>query len=125
MIYYNNYCTNYFTNKINFIKIIKHYSNNYSFKNYKILIMLDSKKLERFARYLNKTLPETICHLTDDLDSKIKKILITQLSCIDFITKDEFNIQNQNISDIQEKLKKIEKRLKILESIANNKLEKN
>lgn len=86
--------------------------------------MLDSKKFEKFARYLNKTLPKTICNLTDGLDNKIKKIIITQLNHIDFITKDEFNFQTQNLSEIKEQLKQIEKRLKILESITNKKTEK-
>lgn len=87
--------------------------------------MLNSKKFEKFTQYLHKTLPKTIYNLTDDLDSKIKKILITQLDCMDFISKDEFNIHKKNLLEIQEKIKKMEKQLKNLESKINYELKKN
>lgn len=81
--------------------------------------MLDSKKIERFARYLHKSVPKFIHDFTYDLDIQIKKILKKQISCMNLINRDEFDIQTEILFKTQEKLTQLETRLKILESINN------
>lgn len=87
--------------------------------------MLSSKKFEKLTRYLNKTLPKSICHLTDDLDIKIRTILHNQLSRMNFVTTDEFDIQKQAIHEVQKKLNQLEKRLRMLEDSFNEKSQHN
>lgn len=79
--------------------------------------MFNSKKFEKFTRYLNKSIPKTIYDLTYDLDTKIKNILIEQLKNLNFIKKDELDLQIQNLSKIQKKTELLEEKIKILESM--------
>lgn len=83
--------------------------------------MLDPKKIEKFARYLHESVPKVIHNFTCDLDMRIRKILQKQISYMNFINRDEFDMQTQVLFKTQEKLKQLENRLKIIESI--NKLQ--
>lgn len=109
---------NYFTKKIKSININQYKLNNYNFKT-KAFIMFNSKKFEKFTRYLNKSIPKTIHDLTYDLDIKIKTILKEQLKRINFIKKDELDLQTQKLSKIQKKIELLEEKIKILETDSN------
>lgn len=100
---------------MNFVKINNLLINIYTLKMCEI--MFDSKKLEKFARYLHESIPKIIHDLTFNLDVKIKKILKKQISCMNFINKDEFDMQAHILFKTQEKIKKLEKRIEKLESI--------
>lgn len=77
--------------------------------------------IEKFTRYINESIPKIVHDLTYDLDLKIKNALKRQISCLNFVNRDEFDIQMQIVCKTQEKIEDLEKRLKKLESI--NKLD--
>lgn len=87
--------------------------------------MLDPKKIGRFARYLNESIPKAINDLKCDLDQKIKKILRTQINSMNLVDKEEFDLYTDILFKTQEKLQQIELKLKKLESTCICKLNNN
>lgn len=83
--------------------------------------MLDFKKIEKFARNLHESVPKIIQDFTYDLDTKIHKILHNQINRMNFISREEFNLQSQILLKTQEQLKQLEIKLKILEKKYKNK----
>lgn len=79
--------------------------------------MLDPKKIEKFARYLHNSAPKIIHNFTYNFDLKIKKILQKQINRMNFVDRDEFDMQTKILFETQEKLQKLEKRLKNLENL--------
>ncbi|ADV33475.1 conserved hypothetical protein [Candidatus Blochmanniella vafra str. BVAF] len=87
--------------------------------------MLDLKTIAKFTRYINEYVHKIISGLTCDLDSKIQQILQNQLDYMDFVNREEFDIQSQVLLEIQQKINELEKKVQILESIYQHKLKKN
>lgn len=78
--------------------------------------MIDTKKIEQFAKYLHESVPKIIHDFACNLDSKIYKILQNQINRMNFVNRDEFDIHAQILFQTQEKIKKLEIKLKTLES---------
>lgn len=77
--------------------------------------MLNFKKIEEFARSLHESTPKIIKDFTYNLDNKIHKILNNQIKRMHFVNREEFNLQSQILLKTQEKIEKLEKKIKILE----------
>ncbi|MDG6882383.1 MULTISPECIES: ubiquinone biosynthesis accessory factor UbiK [Pasteurellaceae] len=73
--------------------------------------MLDPKKLENIAQQLHNSLPQGLKNVGSDLEEKFKQILQAQLSKLDVVTREEFDVQSQVLLRTREKLNELEKRL--------------
>lgn len=78
--------------------------------------MIDTKKIEKLARQVRNALPQSIRNLGDDAEQKIRQVLQTQLTKLDLISRDEFDVQTQVLVRTREKLAQLEKRLSDLET---------
>jgi BMFP domain-containing protein YqiC len=77
--------------------------------------MLDPKKLEELARQLSEAVPPGVKSMAEGAEAKVKQILQAQLSRLDFVSREEFDIQSQVLIRTREKLEALEARLAELE----------
>lgn len=78
--------------------------------------MIDPKKIEQIARQVHESMPKGIRDLGDDVEKKVRQILQSQLTRLDMVSREEFDIQTQVLLRTREKLALIEQRLTQLES---------
>lgn len=78
--------------------------------------MLNPKNLESIAQQLHNALPQPLKNLGTDLEEKFKQILQAQLTKLDVVTREEFDVQSQVLLRTREKLNELEKRLDTLVS---------
>ena len=78
--------------------------------------MLDPKKLEEIAKQISDSIPPGVRSMAEEAESKVKQILQSQLSKLDLVTREEFDVQTQVLIRTREKLEAMEKRIAALES---------
>lgn len=76
--------------------------------------MLSPKKIEHVIQQIQDNLPKGIKTLGQDAEAKIKQVLQAQLSKLDVVTREEFDVQTQVLMRTREKLSELEKRLEEL-----------
>ena len=57
--------------------------------------MLDPKKLEELAKQIADAVPPGVKNMAEGAESRVKTVLQSQLSKLDLVTREEFNIQSQ------------------------------
>lgn len=77
--------------------------------------MLDPKKLEEIAQQISDALPPGVKTMATEAESKVKQVLQSQLSKLDLVTREEFDVQTQVLIRTREKLTALEARLDELE----------
>ncbi|MCW8091166.1 ubiquinone biosynthesis accessory factor UbiK [Alteromonas sp. ASW11-130] len=77
--------------------------------------MLDPKKLEELAKQIAGAVPPGVRNMAEEAEGKIKHILQSQLSKLDLVTREEFDVQSQVLIRTREKLELMEARLAALE----------
>lgn len=77
--------------------------------------MLDPKKLEELAKSISNAIPPGVKSMADEAEGKIKQVLQTQLNKLDFVSREEFDVQSQVLIRTREKLEALEARLAALE----------
>ena len=77
--------------------------------------MLDPKKLEEIAKQISESVPPGVKSMAEGAEAKVKQILQAQLSRLDFVSREEFDIQSQVLIRTREKLEALEARLAELE----------
>lgn len=82
--------------------------------------MLNPKKLEEIAKQISDAVPPGVRNMAGEAESKIKHILQAQLSKLDLVTREEFDVQNQVLIRTREKVDALEKRLDALLSEQTN-----
>lgn len=80
--------------------------------------MIDSKKIEQLARQVHESMPKGIREFGDDVEKKIRQVLQAQLTRMDLVNREEFDVQTQVLLRTREKLSALEQRLATLESRA-------
>ena len=78
--------------------------------------MIDSKKIEQLARQVHEAMPKGIRDLGDDIEKKIRQVLQAQLTRMELVNREEFDVQTQVLLRTREKLAALEQRLAQLES---------
>lgn len=78
-------------------------------------MVLDPKKLEEIANKVADIIPPGVKQVADDIDSKVKQVLQHQLSRLDFVSREEFDVQTSVLQRTREKLIALEARLDELE----------
>lgn len=77
--------------------------------------MLDPKKLEEIAKNISNAIPPGFKNMADEAEGKIKQVLQAQLNKLDFVSREEFDVQSQVLIRTREKLEALEARLAALE----------
>ncbi|MFT4811248.1 MAG: BMFP domain-containing protein YqiC [Paraglaciecola sp.] len=80
--------------------------------------MLNPKKLEEIAKQISDAVPPGMKTMAEDAEAKVKQVLQSQLSRLDFVSREEFDIQSQVLMRTREKLDALETRLDKLEKPA-------
>ncbi|GAA5218653.1 accessory factor UbiK family protein [Corallincola platygyrae] len=80
--------------------------------------MINPSKLEEIAKQISGALPPGVKAFADEFEAKTKQVLQAQLSKLDLVTREEFDVQTQVLLRTREKLTALEQRLTELE--ANN-----
>lgn len=78
--------------------------------------MIDPKKIEQIARQVNESMPKGLRDLGEDVEKKIRQVLQSQLTRLDLVSREEFDVQTQVLLRTREKLALLEQRLNDLES---------
>jgi BMFP domain-containing protein YqiC len=77
---------------------------------------LNSSGLDELARRLADSVPESLRAIGKDLESNFKAVLQAQLSRLDLVTRQEFDVQAAILERTRSKLGEMEARLKDVEA---------
>ena len=66
--------------------------------------MLDPKKLEDLAKQIADAVPPGVKNMAEEAEGRVKAVLQSQLSKLDLVTREEFDIQSQVLIRTREKL---------------------
>jgi ubiquinone biosynthesis accessory factor UbiK len=78
--------------------------------------MLDPKKLEELAKQISDAVPSGVKSMAEGAEAKVKQVLQAQLSRLDFVSREEFDVQSQVLIRTREKLLALEERIEALEN---------
>ena len=78
--------------------------------------MIDTKKIEQLARQVHDAMPKGVREFGDDVEKKIRQVLQAQLTRMDLVNREEFDVQTQVLLRTREKMAALEHRLAQLES---------
>lgn len=70
--------------------------------------MLDPKKIDEVVRQLASAVPPKFRDVADDIETKFKAVLQAKLSSLDFVSREEFDVQRQVLLRTREKLDALE-----------------
>ncbi|NBI12858.1 accessory factor UbiK family protein [[Haemophilus] felis] len=76
--------------------------------------MLNPKKIEQVIQQIQDALPQGLKDLGQDAEAKLKQTLQAQLSKLDVVTREEFDVQTQVLMRTRDKLSELEKRVDAL-----------
>ena len=82
--------------------------------------MLDPKKLEEIAKNISDAIPPGVKTIAGEAENRVKQVLQAQLSKLDLVTREEFDVQSQVLIRTREKLEALEARLAALETPEND-----
>ncbi|MBS0849224.1 accessory factor UbiK family protein [Citrobacter sp. JGM124] len=80
--------------------------------------MIDPKKIEQIARQVHESMPKGIRDLGDDVEKKVRQVIQAQLTRLDMVSREEFDVQTQVLLRTREKLALLEQRISELEKRA-------
>lgn len=80
--------------------------------------MIDAKKIEQIARQVQESMPKGLRDFGDDVEKKIRQVLQSQLTRLDLVSREEFDVQTQVLLRTREKLALLEQRISNLENPA-------
>ncbi|WP_333608691.1 ubiquinone biosynthesis accessory factor UbiK [Arsukibacterium sp.] len=76
--------------------------------------MLDPKKIEDIAKQIGNALPPQLRQFADDAEAKVKQVLQQKLADLDFVSREEFDVQRQVLLRTREKVELLEQQLATL-----------
>ena len=68
-------------------------------------------QIQQLADKINSLLPPGLKQVKQDFDAKLKALLQQQLTQMDFVSREEFDIQAKVLARTRQKLEQLEKRL--------------
>ncbi|MCP4433651.1 MAG: accessory factor UbiK family protein [Gammaproteobacteria bacterium] len=77
--------------------------------------MLDNQTISRLSDRINQLLPPQLQQVKSDFDARLKTLLQQQLSELEFVSREEFDIQARVLQRTRAKLEALENRLTELE----------
>ncbi|GAB60628.1 ubiquinone biosynthesis accessory factor UbiK [Rheinheimera nanhaiensis] len=76
--------------------------------------MIDPKKIEDIAKQIGNAIPPQVRQFADEVEAKVKQVLQSKLAELDFVSREEFDVQRQVLLRTREKLEKLEQQLAAL-----------
>ncbi|WP_018691420.1 ubiquinone biosynthesis accessory factor UbiK [Algicola sagamiensis] len=86
--------------------------------------MLNPKKLEEIAKQVSDSLPSGLKQAANDVETKTKQVLQQKLAQLDFVSREEFDIQLKVLQRTREHLHALEQKVEALEQQLLDKKEK-
>ena len=80
--------------------------------------MLDNQTINRLSDRIHRLLPPQLQQVKTDFDAQLKALLQQQLSELEFVSREEFDIQARVLQRTRAKLEVLESRLDELEGKA-------
>ena len=77
--------------------------------------MLDNQTINRLSDKINQLLPPELQQVKSDFDTRLKSLLQQKLSELEFVSREEFDIQSAVLQRTRAKLEALEDKLKKLE----------
>ncbi len=77
---------------------------------------MQTSHINQLAERIETLLPPGIKQVKSDFDNKLKTLLQQQLTKMDFVSREEFDIQTKVLAKTREKLEQLEKRIEQLNS---------
>ena len=75
------------------------------------VIIMQSQQINHLADKIESLLPPGLKQVKQDFDQKLRSLLQQQLSKMDFVSREEFEIQSKVLARTRAKLEQLEKRL--------------
>lgn len=82
--------------------------------------MINAKKLEEIAKQISESVPPGVKQFAEGMESKTKQILQSKLSEMDFVSREEFDVQTQVLQKTRAKLEALTKQLEEIEARLND-----
>jgi ubiquinone biosynthesis accessory factor UbiK len=76
--------------------------------------LMQTSQINQLAERIEALLPPGIKQVKNDFDNKLKTLLQQQLTKMDFVSREEFDIQTKVLARTREKLEQLEKRIEQL-----------
>ena len=77
--------------------------------------MLDPKKIEEVARQIGSSLPPKFREVADEIETKVKTVLQAKLSQLDFVSREEFDVQSALLARTRQRVEALEVQIRELE----------
>jgi hypothetical protein len=77
--------------------------------------MLDNQTINRLSDKINQLLPPGMQQVKADFDARLKTLLQQQLTQLEFVSREEFDIQARVLQRTRAKLEQLEEKLSHLE----------
>jgi len=77
--------------------------------------MLDNQSINRLSERINQLLPPQLQQVKTDFDARLKTLLQQQLSELEFVSREEFDIQTRVLQRTRAKLEALENKISELE----------
>jgi len=78
--------------------------------------MIDAQQINNVADKISALLPPGFDKIKDDIEGKVREILMQQLSKLELVTREEFDIQTKVLARTRAKLDDLEKRIEEFEN---------
>lgn len=76
--------------------------------------MIDAKKIEDIAKQIGNAIPPQVRQFADDVEAKVKQVLQSKLADMDFVSREEFDVQRQVLLRTREKLEQLDQQVAAL-----------
>ena len=83
--------------------------------------MLDNQTINRLSDKINQLLPPGMQQVKSDFDTRLKTLLQQQLAQLEFVSREEFDIQSRVLQRTRAKLEALEEKLEQLEQTLTQK----
>ncbi|RLA13429.1 MAG: hypothetical protein DRQ59_05330 [Gammaproteobacteria bacterium] len=83
--------------------------------------MLDNQTINRLSDKINQLLPPGMQQVKSDFDARLKTLLQQQLAQLEFVSREEFDIQARVLQRTRAKLEALEEKLGQLEQTLTQK----
>ena len=78
--------------------------------------MINPAKLEEIAKQITENMPQGVKNLADTIEGKTKQAIQNKLSEMDFVSREDFEVQSQVLLRTREKLAILEQRVAALDA---------
>ena len=84
--------------------------------------MINPAKIEEIAKQISSNMPQGVKNLADTFEAKTKQAIQNKLAEMDFVSREEFDVQSQVLIRTREKLVELEAKVALLEQqLSSNK----